>query len=145
MFDELLLVLVAVFEDQHGALAARHDDGARLVVVDAVAGQIAMDEGAFLGFDALGPGYGIVSDAIAAGTRIVYTERGDFPGAYKLHDKEWRVPESGVEAFQNRQRQTKSDTRLSAWRRVRRSDAASRSESGQDPVTTRSTHGNAEA
>jgi len=25
------------------------------------------------------PGYGIVSDAIAAGTRIVYTERGDFP------------------------------------------------------------------
>jgi L-arabinokinase len=25
------------------------------------------------------PGYGIVSDCIAAGTRIVYTERGDFP------------------------------------------------------------------
>ncbi len=25
------------------------------------------------------PGYGIVSDAIAAGTRLVYTERGDFP------------------------------------------------------------------
>lgn len=25
------------------------------------------------------PGYGIVSDAIAAGTRMVYTERGDFP------------------------------------------------------------------
>jgi L-arabinokinase len=25
------------------------------------------------------PGYGIVSDAIGAGTRIVYTERGDFP------------------------------------------------------------------
>jgi hypothetical protein len=25
------------------------------------------------------PGYGIVSEAIAAGTRIVYTERGDFP------------------------------------------------------------------
>ncbi len=25
------------------------------------------------------PGYGIVTDAIAAGTRIVYTERGDFP------------------------------------------------------------------
>jgi len=74
-----------------------------------------------------------------------WVERGDFPGAYKLHGKEWRVPESGVEAFQNRQRQGKSDTRLSAWRRVRRSDAASRSESGQDPVTTRSTHGNAEA
>jgi L-arabinokinase len=25
------------------------------------------------------PGYGIVSDAIAAGTRIIYTDRGDFP------------------------------------------------------------------
>jgi L-arabinokinase len=25
------------------------------------------------------PGYGIVTDAIAAGTRVVYTERGDFP------------------------------------------------------------------
>jgi len=25
------------------------------------------------------PGYGMVSDAIAAGTRVVYTERGDFP------------------------------------------------------------------
>jgi len=74
-----------------------------------------------------------------------WVERGDFPGAYKLHGKEWRVPESGVEAFQNRQRRAKSDTRLSAWRRVRRSDAASKSESGQDPVTTRSTHGNAEA
>ena len=25
------------------------------------------------------PGYGIVSDAAAAGTRMIYTERGDFP------------------------------------------------------------------
>jgi L-arabinokinase len=25
------------------------------------------------------PGYGIVSDAIAAGTRMLYTDRGDFP------------------------------------------------------------------
>jgi L-arabinokinase len=25
------------------------------------------------------PGYGIVSDAVAAGTRLVYTDRGDFP------------------------------------------------------------------
>ena len=25
------------------------------------------------------PGYGIVSDCIGAGTRLVYTERGDFP------------------------------------------------------------------
>jgi len=74
-----------------------------------------------------------------------WVERGDFPGAYKLHGKEWRVPVTAVDAFQNRQRQAKSDTRLSAWRRVKRSDAASRSESGQDPVTTRSRTGNAEA
>src|SRR5437867_8545726 len=59
-----------------------------------------------------------------------WVERGDFPGAYKLHGKEWRVPESGVEAFQNRQRGTTSDTRLSAWRSVKRPDAGSRSESG---------------
>ena len=25
------------------------------------------------------PGYGIVSDAIGAGTRMIYTDRGDFP------------------------------------------------------------------
>ncbi len=74
-----------------------------------------------------------------------WVERGDFPGAYKLHGKEWRVPASAVEAFQNRQRRAESDTRLSAWRKVRRSDAASRSESGQDLVTTRSPNGNAEA
>src|SRR5712692_3343633 len=74
-----------------------------------------------------------------------WVERGDFPGAYKLHRKEWRVPVSAVEAFQNRQRCPKPDTRLSAWRRVRRSDVASRSESGQDPDTARSPHGNGEA
>src|SRR2546422_10639661 len=74
-----------------------------------------------------------------------WVERGDFPGAYKLHGKEWRVPVSAVEPFQNRQRRAKSDTRLSAWRRVTRPDAASRSESGHDPVTTRSRNGNAEA
>src|SRR5947209_826599 len=42
-----------------------------------------------------------------------WVERGDFPGAYKLHGKEWRVPPSAVEAFQDRQRRAKSDTRLS--------------------------------
>src|SRR5712692_804522 len=50
-----------------------------------------------------------------------WVERGDFPGAYKLHGKEWRVPVSAVDSFQNRQRRAKSDTRLSAWRRVKRS------------------------
>jgi len=49
-----------------------------------------------------------------------WVERGDFPGAYKLHGKEWRVPVSAVDSFQNRQRRAKSDTRLSAWRSVRR-------------------------
>src|SRR5258708_15500182 len=33
-----------------------------------------------------------------------WVERGDFPGAYKLHGKEWRVPASAIKAFQNRQR-----------------------------------------
>ncbi len=32
-----------------------------------------------------------------------WVERGDFPGAYKLHHKEWRVPAKSVEAFQARQ------------------------------------------
>ena len=43
-----------------------------------------------------------------------WVERGDFPGAYKLHGKEWRVPVSAVEPFQNRQRGATSDARLSA-------------------------------
>ena len=74
-----------------------------------------------------------------------WVERGDFPGAYKLHGKEWRVPVSAVDAFQNRQRRAKADPRLSAWRKVRRSDAAKRSETGLEPVTTQSPRGNAEA
>ena len=74
-----------------------------------------------------------------------WVERGDFPGAYKLHGKEWRVPVSSVGAFQNQQRGAKSDPGLSAWRTVRRSDAAKRSENGLEPVITRSPRGNAEA
>src|SRR5207245_1327497 len=51
-----------------------------------------------------------------------WVERGDFPGAYKLHGKEWRVPVSAVEAFQNgeRRRTAKSESPLSAWRTVGR-------------------------
>src|SRR6059036_287508 len=46
-----------------------------------------------------------------------WVERGDFPGAYKLHGKEWRVPPSAVEAFQDAQRQRpRSTAQLSAWR-----------------------------
>jgi hypothetical protein len=80
-----------------------------------------------------------------------WVERGDFPGAYKLHGKEWRVPASAVEAFQDRQRHRKApsrgaetESRLSAWRSVRPAQAPSRSESGRDADTMRPPHGNAE-
>src|SRR5205807_8012579 len=33
-----------------------------------------------------------------------WVERGDFPGAYKLNGREWRVPLSAVEAFRDSQR-----------------------------------------
>ena len=55
-----------------------------------------------------------------------WVERGDFPGAYKLHGKEWRVPVSAVEAFQNRQQRRTSDPGLSAWRTVKRPDTSAR-------------------
>ena len=75
-----------------------------------------------------------------------WVERGDFPGAYKLHGKEWRVPISSVEAFQDRQRRrAKSEPRLSAWRSVKPANRAPRSESGLKAVTTRSPRGNAQA
>jgi hypothetical protein len=73
-----------------------------------------------------------------------WVERGDFPGAYKLHGKEWRIPVSGVDAFQNRQRGAKSKPRLSAWRSVKPANRASGSESGLKPVAKRSPRGNAE-
>src|SRR5438552_763978 len=64
-----------------------------------------------------------------------WVERGDFPGAYKLHGKEWRVPVSAVEAFQDRQRRrAKSEPRLSAWRSVKPANRASGSESGLKQV-----------
>lgn len=75
-----------------------------------------------------------------------WLERGDFPGAYKLHGKEWRVPLNGVSAFQNQQRSETSKSRprasfprLSDWRNVR-----GRSERGPKPAVTRSPRGNAE-
>src|SRR5437660_6185390 len=59
-----------------------------------------------------------------------WVERGDFAGAYKLHGKEWRVPVSGVEAFQNwqRRRTAKSEARLSAWWTVVHVKATAKSE-----------------
>src|SRR3989442_6951390 len=75
-----------------------------------------------------------------------WVERGDFPGAYKLHGKEWRVPVSGVEAFQNwqRRRTAKSEARLSAWRTVGHVKATAQSETGQQQVTKRSVRGKAQ-
>ena len=76
-----------------------------------------------------------------------WVERGDFPGAYKLHRKEWRVPVSAVDAFQNgqRRRTAKSESRLSTWRTVGHVKATAQSETSQQPVTTRPPRGNAEA
>jgi excisionase family DNA binding protein len=51
-----------------------------------------------------------------------WLERGDFPQAYKLHGREWRVPASSVHAFQEKQRQRKAEKRvtrslgLASWR-----------------------------
>ena len=48
-----------------------------------------------------------------------WVERGDFPGAYKLNGKEWRVPLGAVEGFQNLQRQrSRPISKVSAWRKV---------------------------
>ncbi len=61
-----------------------------------------------------------------------WVERGDFPGAYKLQGKEWRVPPSALEAFQSLQRQrARSTSRLSAWRSVAHPKATPRPETGQ--------------
>src|SRR2546428_5260417 len=49
-------------------------------------------------------------DALAAlfgkrpSTVRAWIECGDFPGSYKLHGKEWRVPPSAFDAFQQAQR-----------------------------------------
>jgi hypothetical protein len=48
-----------------------------------------------------------------------WVERGDFPGAYKLNGKEWRVPLGALEGFQDLQRQRSRPTsKVSAWRKV---------------------------
>jgi excisionase family DNA binding protein len=50
-----------------------------------------------------------------------WVERGDFPGAYKLNGREWRIPNSAVDAFKDRQRGgAASGANLSAWRSVDR-------------------------
>ena len=69
-----------------------------------------------------------------------WVERGDFPGAYKLNGREWRIPLSAVEAFRHSQRRLNG---LSAWRGVRRRKGAL-PESGHEQAGERSGSGNAE-
>jgi len=60
-----------------------------------------------------------------------WIERGDFPGSYKLHGKEWRVPPTALDAFQHAQRtqsttpKVGAKTDLAAWRSARRSPRGS--------------------
>jgi len=88
-----------------------------------------------------------LSETSPNSTVRAWVERGDFAGAYKLHGKEWRVPASAVEAFQNgqRRRTAKSKARLSAWRMVGHVKATAQSEPSQQPVTIRPPRRNAEA
>ena len=80
---------------------------------------------------------------------LAIRERGDFAGAYKLHGKQWRIPASAVDAFQDHQRtvagpRRRDRGRLSAWRSVRSPGTASRPQSGPGAVTVWSPSGNAE-
>jgi excisionase family DNA binding protein len=57
-----------------------------------------------------------------------WLERGEFPGAYKLFGREWRAPQSAVDAFLQSQRgdtaaPAKRTTTLSTWRSVNRRPA----------------------
>jgi hypothetical protein len=54
-----------------------------------------------------------------------WCEAGRFPGAYKLHDREWRIPAAALEAFDAQQRgrgrasaRRGSSVSLSDWRTV---------------------------
>jgi hypothetical protein len=50
-----------------------------------------------------------------------WLEAGRFPGAYKLRDRDWRVPTAALEAFlaQERAPRPARGARLSAWRKHR--------------------------
>ena len=49
-----------------------------------------------------------------ASTIRSWCAEGRFPGAYRLHNREWRVPPAGLKAFQEAARGGAAD--LSAWR-----------------------------
>lgn len=57
-----------------------------------------------------------------------WLERGDFPGAYRRQGREWRVPASAVQGYQERQRASAStpagSVELGAWRSHVRPPAA---------------------
>jgi hypothetical protein len=58
-----------------------------------------------------------------------WCEAGRFPGAYKLHDREWRIPSAAIEAFDAVQRERPAGRRgggvrsLDDWRRASRRPA----------------------
>jgi hypothetical protein len=63
-----------------------------------------------------------------------WLERGDLPGAYRLHGREWRVPPAALAAFETAQREGRGRApnaagagpvaNLGAWRGVRGGQAA---------------------
>jgi hypothetical protein len=65
----------------------------------------------------------------AASTVRGWCEAGRFPGAYKLHNREWRIPGAALEAFDTTQRERPASRRHSSaqslgdWRRDPRSEA----------------------
>jgi len=78
-----------------------------------------------------------------------WVERGHFPGAYKLHGKEWRVPQSAVTAFRDRQRSgadgaPTSRSRLSHWRTIKPPHGDRRTQTGQGAAVKRPLPGTAE-
>lgn len=51
-----------------------------------------------------------------------WCEHGRFEGAYKLNDRDWRIPLAAVDAFLAEQRSKSPVTQLGAWRTVRRAE-----------------------
>jgi hypothetical protein len=57
-----------------------------------------------------------------ASTLRAMCERGELPGAYRQHGREWRIPPAGLEAYRAQQRAPRPTQRancaeLSGWRR----------------------------
>lgn len=73
----------------------------------------------------------VVADRYGRATSTVrgWCEAGRFPGAYKLHDREWRIPQAAIETFDATQRERQAGCRrapvqsLGDWRRDSRREA----------------------